>query len=219
VVSRRTFRASVERLANLAIATLGLIITLPLWVVIAAIIKLTSRGPVFYAQTRVGIDSRRSGAGATDPRRRVDIGGRPFTIYKFRTMTVDAERGSGPVWATQEDPRVTRVGRVLRQLRLDELPQLLNVIKGDMNIVGPRPERPVFVAELRKQIPDYQLRHRVKPGLTGLAQVNLEYDSCLDDVRRKLEHDLDYIRRRSLLEDFKIMLQTIPVILFRKGGW
>ena len=208
-----------ERTLNLAIAVTLLVLTFPVWLVIALVIKLTSRGPVFYNQVRVGIDTRAGSSIAQDPRRKVDLGGRPFTIYKFRTMAVDAEHSSGPVWATRADPRVTPVGRVLRSLRLDELPQLINVIRGDMNLVGPRPERPTFVVELRREIPEYTRRNRVKPGLTGLAQVNLEYDSCVDTVRAKLEYDLEYIRRQSLLEDLKIMLKTVPVILFRKGGW
>lgn len=211
--------ARLERPVNLGIAIVLFALTLPVWILVALAIKLTSRGPVFYTQVRVGLDQRSAGSTAQDPRRKVDLGGRPFTIYKFRTMAVDAEHQSGPVWATRQDPRVTPVGRVLRQLRLDELPQLLNVMRGEMNIVGPRPERPTFVVELRREIPEYGGRHRVKPGLTGLAQVNLEYDSCVDTVRAKLEYDLEYIRRRSLLEDLKIMLKTIPVILFRRGGW
>lgn len=217
--ARPSWLARVERPVNLGIAILLFALTLPLWIVIAIAIKLTSRGPVFYTQVRVGLDQRSAGSTAQDPRRKADLGGRPFTIYKFRTMAAGAEHNCGPVWATREDPRVTPLGRVLRQLRLDELPQLVNVMRGEMNIVGPRPERPTFVVELRRQIPEYAGRHRVKPGLTGLAQVNLEYDSCVDTVRAKLEYDLEYIRRRSLLEDLKIMLKTIPVILFRRGGW
>ena len=208
-----------ERVLNVIISVVALIVTLPLWIAIALLIKLTSRGPIFYAQTRIGINTRTTDPAVPDPRRRQDLGGRPFTIHKFRTMTVEAEHGSGPVWATRDDPRVTRIGRVLRQLRLDELPQLINVIAGDMNIVGPRPERPSLFAELRRQIPDYPLRQRTRPGITGHAQINLEYDSSVDDVRTKLRYDLEYIQKRSLLTDLKIMLKTIPVILFRRGGW
>ena len=216
-VSRR--RDRVERVVNVTIALVGLVVTAPLWAVIAVLIKLTSRGPVFYAQTRIGLNSRATEPAVPDPRRQQDLGGRPFTIHKFRTMTAEAERGSGPVWASRHDPRVTAFGRILRQLRLDELPQLINVIMGDMNIVGPRPERPSLFAELRRQIPDYPLRQKARPGITGHAQVNLEYDSSVDDVRTKLRYDLEYIQRRSLLTDLKIMLKTIPVILFRRGGW
>jgi lipopolysaccharide/colanic/teichoic acid biosynthesis glycosyltransferase len=215
--SRR--RDRLERVINVIIALVGLVVTAPVWLVIAILIKLTSRGPVFYAQTRIGLNSRSTEPAVADPRRQQDLGGRPFTIHKFRTMTTEAEHGSGPVWASRNDPRVTAFGRILRQLRLDELPQLINVIMGDMNIVGPRPERPSLFAELRRQIPDYPLRQRTRPGITGHAQVNLEYDSCVDDVRTKLRYDLEYIERRSLLTDLKIMLKTIPVILFRRGGW
>ncbi|HRP07955.1 MAG TPA: sugar transferase [Gemmatimonadales bacterium] len=207
------------RALNVAVALVGLLLTLPLWLVIAALIKLTSRGPVFYTQTRVGIDSRRDRGGRTDSRRVQDIGGKPFVIYKFRTMTVDAEQHGNAVWATAGDQRVTSVGGFLRSCRLDELPQLINVLRGEMNIVGPRPERPQLFAELREQIPDYQLRQRVPPGITGHAQVHLQYDTSVEDVRKKVQHDLEYISRRSAWEDFRIMLKTIPVMLFRKGGW
>jgi lipopolysaccharide/colanic/teichoic acid biosynthesis glycosyltransferase len=134
-------------------------------------------------------------------------------------MVVDAERHSGAVWATQDDPRVTAVGRFLRQYRLDELPQLLNVVRGDMNIVGPRPERPTIFAELRQHIAEYPQRQRAKPGITGLAQINHHYDRSMEDVRTKVRYDLEYIRRRSLWEDLRIMLQTIPVVFLRRGGW
>ncbi len=146
-------------------------------------------------------------------------GGRPFTIYKFRTMTVDAETNGQAVWASKNDHRVTPVGRVLRQARLDELPQLWNVLKGDMNVVGPRPERPSIFADLREQIPDYQLRQRTRPGITGHAQINHQYDESLEDVRQKVRYDLEYLEKRTAWEDLKIMIRTIPVMLFRKGGW
>ena len=206
-----------RRILNLAVALVGITLTLPLWVVIAALIKLTSRGPIFHCQTRVGVDTRNTRASRHDPRRRMDFGGRPFRIYKFRTMRVAAEAHTGAVWATPDDPRVTVVGGFLRQFRLDELPQLINVLKGDMNVVGPRPERPTIFSELREAIPDYRLRQRARPGITGLAQVSLKYDSCIQDVARKVEYDLEYIRGQSLWRDFKIMIATIPVILLRKG--
>lgn len=209
----------VIRVLNVTVALLGLLVTLPLWVIIAALIKLTSRGPVFYTQTRVGIDTRDLGTKRHDSRRVQDLGGKPFTIYKFRTMTVDAEQHGQAVWATANDQRVTVIGGFLRSCRLDELPQLLNVLRGEMNIVGPRPERPQLFAELRSQIPEYSLRQRVPPGITGHAQVHLQYDTSVEDVKRKVLHDLEYIARRSAWEDFKIMLKTIPVMLFRKGGW
>ena len=204
---------------NVVLAAIALVLVFPVMLVVALLVKLTSRGPVLYTQTRVGLD-RRQGRGLKDNHRRaLDIGGKPFTIYKFRTMFVDAERNTGPVWATKADPRITPVGRFLRQYRLDELPQLINVLRGEMNVVGPRPERPAIFAELRQNISEYALRQRAKPGITGLAQINQHYDECLDDVRRKVEYDLEYIQRQSLVEDLKIMLKTIPVVLLRRGGW
>jgi len=207
-----------RRALNLVVAVVLIVVTVPLWVVIAIVIKLTSRGPALYSQTRVGIDLRDTGVKPDDPRRRHDIGGRPFRIYKFRTMTVDAERTTGAVWATKNDCRVTAVGRVLRAYRLDELPQLINVLRGEMNIVGPRPERPPIFESLRKNVPDYHLRQRARPGITGHAQINLEYDSTIEDVRRKVQFDLEYIARQSFWTDLKIMAQTIPVMLFRRGS-
>ena len=207
------------RVLNVVVATIALTITLPLWLLIAAAVKLTSRGPVFYTQTRVGLDQRQRIPARDDSRRRADIGGKPFTILKFRTMMVDAEQAGEAVWAQANDQRVTAIGGFLRSCRLDELPQLLNVIHGDMNLVGPRPERPQLFTELRDQIPGYQHRQRVPPGITGHAQVHLQYDTSVDDVRRKVQHDLDYIAHRSVWQDLKIMLKTIPVMLFRKGGW
>ncbi len=207
-----------RRWLNVAVAVLGLVLTLPLWLLIAVLIKLTSRGPVLYTQIRVGVDARGTGLQPNDPRRKQDLGGRPFRIYKFRTMTVNAEAETGAVWAQKNDCRVTSVGRILRQYRLDELPQLLNVLKGEMNVVGPRPERPTIFADLREKIPNYQVRQRAYPGITGHAQINLEYDSTLDDVRKKVEYDLEYIERAGFWEDVKIMLNTIPVMLFRRGS-
>jgi lipopolysaccharide/colanic/teichoic acid biosynthesis glycosyltransferase len=204
---------------NFILALFAIIALLPVFVLVAVLVKLTSRGPVFYLQERVGLDRRGPGPGPHNHRRTRDLGGAPFTIYKFRTMQVDAERQSGAVWASQQDPRVTPVGRVLRQYRLDELPQLFNVLRGEMNIVGPRPERPTIFAELRGHIAEYPLRQRAKPGITGLAQINHHYDRSLDDVRTKVSYDLEYIRRQSLREDLRIMLKTIPVILLRRGGW
>ncbi|HEU4700382.1 MAG TPA: sugar transferase [Gemmatimonadales bacterium] len=209
----------VRRVVNVVLATLALVVALPVMLLVALAVKLTSRGPVFYTQVRVGLDRRQTRLHANNHRRESDLGGRPFRILKFRTMYVDAEERTGAIWATPDDPRVTPVGRLLRASRLDELPQLLNVIRGEMNIVGPRPERPTIFAELRENITEYPLRQRAKPGITGLAQINQHYDSCLDDVRRKVQYDLEYIERQSVLEDLRIMLKTIPVVLFRKGGW
>jgi lipopolysaccharide/colanic/teichoic acid biosynthesis glycosyltransferase len=204
-----------RRALNVTVALLALVLTLPLWIVIALAIRLTSRGPVFYAQERVGLDLRASTPLASDPRRRLDLGGRPFMMIKFRTMTVDAEKETGAVWARKHDSRVTAVGRLLRHSRLDELPQLINVLRGDMNIVGPRPERPSIFAELREEIPYYAARQRARPGITGYAQVHLEADTSVSDVRTKLRYDLEYLTRQSVLADLFIMARTIPVMLFR----
>jgi lipopolysaccharide/colanic/teichoic acid biosynthesis glycosyltransferase len=207
------------RCLNWILALLALITLIPVLLFIALLVRLSSRGPVLYTQTRVGLDRREPLDASKNHRREQNLGGQPFTIYKFRTMRVDAEHGSGAVWAQQQDPRVTLVGRFLRQYRLDELPQLFNVLRGEMNIVGPRPERPTIFAELREHIAEYPLRQRAKPGITGLAQINHHYDRSLDDVRTKVHYDLEYIRRQSVTEDLRIMLKTVPVILWRRGGW
>ena len=208
------------RALNIVLALTLLVLTAPLLILVALVVRLTSRGPVIYSQTRVGLDRRERGdAAAPGDRRGDDFGGRPFRIYKFRSMRVDAEADGRAVWARRGDPRVTPVGRVLRATRLDELPQLFNVLIGDMNLVGPRPERPTIAMELRRQIHAYQARHRVRPGLTGWAQVNQAYDETLDDVRQKVEYDLEYVRGQGVARDLKILLRTIPVVLGRKGGW
>jgi lipopolysaccharide/colanic/teichoic acid biosynthesis glycosyltransferase len=208
------------RLLNITVAGIGLLLAAPLFVIIAALIKLTSRGPVFYKQKRVGLDRRwRNGSERNDSRRLHDLGGRPFTMYKFRTMVTAAEHDSKEVWAKPRDERVTAIGRRLRTTRLDELPQLLNVLAGDMNIVGPRPERPTIFAEMRQAIPNYHLRQRVMPGITGWAQVNQAYDTCVDDVRRKVEYDLEYMSNRSASRDLRIMARTVPIMLFCRFGW
>ncbi|HYC51311.1 MAG TPA: sugar transferase [Gemmatimonadaceae bacterium] len=205
------------RILNVTVASIGLVAAAPVMLMVAALIKLTSRGPVFYSQTRVGID-RRWRENRSDNRRVYDHGGKPFKMYKFRSMRVDAEADGRAVWAQKQDPRQTLVGGFLRKTRLDELPQLYNVLRGDMNIVGPRPERPSIFADLRDNIPDYPIRQRVRPGITGWAQINQAYDCCLDDVRNKVQYDLEYLRRRSLGLDLRIMTMTIPVMLLRKGS-
>ena len=207
------------RALNIAVGVIGLLLTAPLFVLIAIAIKLTSRGPVFYKQTRVGLDRRWNRAPTHVDSRIRDLGGRPFTMYKFRTMVVAAESDSKEVWARPDDERVTKIGRRLRVTRLDELPQLLNVLAGDMNIVGPRPERPTIFAELREAIPDYHMRQRVMPGITGLAQVNQAYDTSVDDVRRKVQFDLEYLNTRSVARDVTIMARTVPIMLFSRLGW
>ena len=209
----------VMRALNVVIAGTALLLLAPVMLLVALAVRISSPGPVIYAQTRVGQDRRRRAAQPSlFDRRACDLGGRVFRIYKFRTMRIDAER-RGVQWATKNDPRVTLLGRILRQCRLDEIPQLFNVLVCDMNIVGPRPERPSIVRRLAESIEEYPLRHWAKPGITGLAQINLSYDTCLDDVRAKVRYDLEYIRRQSVTEDLRIMLCTMPAMLFRKGGW
>src|SRR5881628_3570291 len=197
-----------RRLLNIAVATVGLVLALPLMLGIALLIKLTSRGPVLFKQTRMGGNTRR----------RIDLGGHPYTMYKFRTMYVDNHSADRQVWARPDDARVTPMGRLLRRFRLDELPQLFNVLTGDMNVVGPRPEQPAIFVHLREQIEGYQRRQRVRPGITGWAQINLSYDRSVDDVRRKLSLDLAYIRRQSALEDLAIMVRT-PAVMLGRRGW
>ncbi|HSK18957.1 MAG TPA: sugar transferase [Longimicrobiales bacterium] len=204
-----------RRLLNIIVAAVSLVLLIPLMMLIAVTIKLTSKGPVFFKQTRVGVD-RRHGSGG-NWRRKVDYGGRLFTIYKFRTMTDG--NSSAEVWAMPGDDRVTKVGRFLRTYRLDELPQLINVLKGDMNIVGPRPEQPRIFLELRDVVDRYHERQRVLPGITGWAQINQPYDRNIDDVRQKIRYDLEYARNVSAVRDLKIMLKTVPVVLLGKGGW
>jgi lipopolysaccharide/colanic/teichoic acid biosynthesis glycosyltransferase len=206
-----------RRALNVIVAPRELILAAPVLAIIAIAVKLTSAGPIFYRQTRVGLCVRASNGG--NFRRKLDMGGRPFTIYKFRTMKVAQPGQEAQVWAQQGDPRITSIGNFLRKTRLDELPQLYNVLKGDMNIVGPRPEQPQIFQELREQIPSYAVRQRVRPGITGQAQITLHYDTCLDDVRKKVQADLEYIERQSFLSDLRIMLLTAPVVIFRKGGW
>jgi lipopolysaccharide/colanic/teichoic acid biosynthesis glycosyltransferase len=225
-----------ERIANVVIASVALIIAAPLMLLIAIAVKLESKGPVLYRQPRVGLNRRgvpvrKRGRGhgcgqlwarflaAHDEQRTRDLGGNVFMIYKFRTMCEESESNTGAVWAVQNDPRSTRLGCILRKYRLDELPQLFNVLKGDMNIVGPRPERPSIFARMREQVEDYPLRQRTKPGITGWAQINLLYDSCVEDVRKKVRYDLEYLRQRSLLRDLRIMAQTLPSVLFKRRGW
>jgi lipopolysaccharide/colanic/teichoic acid biosynthesis glycosyltransferase len=199
---------------NVAVAVVAMVVLLPVMLLIALAVRLTSPGPVLFTQMRVGIDRRTAEGG--NWRRKVDYGGRLFKIYKFRTMRVQPQ--SDEVWATEDDPRVTPIGRFLRKYRLDELPQLVNVIRGDMNIVGPRPEQPSIFMSLRSRIVHYPVRQRVLPGITGLAQVSQAYDRDIEDVRRKVQYDLEYAARVSAMEDLRIMLRTLPVMMTGKGS-
>ncbi len=205
-----------RRALNVAVAALGLVLTAPIMAAVAIAIKLTSPGPVFYKQVRVGLCRRTSMGG--NFRRHQDVGGKPFTIYKFRTMRPAKAGEDIQTWAAENDPRITTVGRFLRRTRLDELPQLINVLRGEMNVVGPRPEQPSIFQSLRTEVQDYQYRQQVRPGITGRAQVSLAYDTSVEDVRRKVQADLEYIRTQSVTEDFKIMVMTVPVMLFKKGS-
>ena len=189
-----------KRLLDLFIAAVGLVLSLPLLLIIAVLIKLDSRGPALYKQQRVG------------------LGGDTFTLYKFRSMRQDAESHGVPEWAAVDDPRITRVGRFIRYTRIDELPQLFNVICGDMSLIGPRPERPFFVERLTSEIPLYSARHSVRPGITGWAQVNAPYGASVEDTRQKLQYDLYYIKHCSVKLDVLILLKTIRVIMLQQGA-
>ena len=218
-VERRQRSERLNRIVNVTIAAVALILLAPVLLIVAIGVRLTSPGPILYRQTRVGIERRRrSASGQSYDRRACDLGGTVFSIWKFRSMYIDAEKRTGAVWATANDPRITPFGRMLRKTRLDELPQLFNVLLGDMNIVGPRPERPSIFARLSKQVPDYSLRQHAKPGITGWAQINQRYDTCLEDVQSKVRYDLEYISRQSLGYDLSIMLKTVPVMLFKRGA-
>lgn len=216
VPPRQLLRDAACRILNVIVAIVGLIVFAPVMLVVAIMVKLTSAGPIIYHQQRVGIDHRvRNGPASINDRRSTDHGGRIFKIYKFRTMRVDGGDAK-QVWAGKNDPRITPIGAFLRATRLDEVPQFLNVLMGDMNIVGPRPEQPGIFAELRNEIGHYRKRQRVLPGITGLAQVELGYDTDLDGVRKKVDLDLEYIRRRSAGQDLMIMAKTVPVMVFKK---
>ena len=207
-----------RRALHVSLAVALLAVSAPLMLVIAVAIKLTSPGPILYSQPRVGLDRRNGNRSNGDGRRRVDQGGRLFHIYKFRTMRADRSPGHKQVWARPDDPRITSLGRVLRRYRLDELPQLFNVLRGEMDVVGPRPEQPAIFARLRESVEGYDARQRVRPGITGWAQVNRAYDRTIEDVRDKLRLDLEYIARQSALEDLKIILRTVPVVVLGKGS-
>jgi sugar transferase (PEP-CTERM system associated) len=193
-------RTFVKRSFDVVVSAAMLLLTLPLMLVTALAIRLESAGPVIYRQERVG------------------RGGRSFTCLKFRSMRADAEADGTPRWAGANDDRVTRIGRFMRKTRIDELPQLINVLRGEMSFVGPRPERPGFVGELKKTIPYYDLRHSVKPGITGWAQVRYSYGATVEDARKKLQFDLYYVKNHSLFLDLLILVETVRVVLFREGA-
>lgn len=212
-------QARMVRAMNVAFAVILVLLTAPLMLLITLLIKFTSPGPALYTQIRVGIDKRPPSPDEPySGRRKVNFGGKLFRIYKFRTMTMTTNRKL-QIWAMPDDSRVTPLGRILRQYRLDELPQLFNVLKGDMNLVGPRPEQPNIFMSLREQIDRYADRQRVLPGITGLAQINHHYDRTVDDVSTKLMYDLQYTERQSCLYDLRIILRTVPAVLLRRGGW
>lgn len=189
-----------KRVSDLLLAAFGLLLTLPFFPLIALVIKLDCPGPVFFRQVRVGQK------------------GRPFELIKFRTMCQNAEAATGAVWAQANDCRITRVGRFLRKSRIDEIPQLFNVLRGEMALVGPRPERPEFVRQLEEKVPYYGRRHAVKPGVTGWAQVRFPYGASVEDALEKLKYDLYYIKNHSLTFDLLIVLETVKVVLFGRGG-
>jgi len=202
IFSSRGQRARINEFARIimhrSVALIGALLSLPIAIITAILIKIDSRGPVFYKQERVGKN------------------GRPFTLIKFRSMRVDAEK-DGPVWAKTEDERTTRVGRIIRKIRVDEIPQFWSILRGDMNFVGPRPERPHFVAQLAQEIPFYEQRHLIPPGLTGWAQIKYPYGASIEDARQKLQYDLYYIKNQSLTLDATILFETVKTILFGRG--
>lgn len=190
-----------KRLMDIVVSLLILILSAPITILTSIAIKIDSEGPIFFKQERLGQN------------------GKPFNVYKFRSMIKDAEKYTGPVWSTKDDPRVTRMGKFVRKVRIDEIPQMLNVLKGEMSLVGPRPERAFFVEKLSQEIPYYRRRLKVRPGVTGWAQIKHKYDETIDDVKIKLKYDLFYIENMSLRMDFKILLRTVFVVLFGKGHY
>ncbi len=198
-VIHHIFYLRVKRIVDMGLSILTMIVMGPLMFLTAVLIKIESKGPVFYSQERIGLNERM------------------YNLLKFRSMIKDAEK-NGAMWAEEKDPRLTRVGRIIRPFRIDELPQIFNILKGNMSFIGPRPERPIFIEELKKEIPYYSYRHLVKPGLTGWAQVNHPYGASVEDAVRKLEYDLYYIKNSNFFLDLQIVLRTFRVVLLRKGS-
>jgi exopolysaccharide biosynthesis polyprenyl glycosylphosphotransferase len=193
-----SYQIKTKRLADILLAVLVFVLTCPFLLLTALLIKLTSKGPVFYSQIRTGKD------------------GKPFTLHKFRSMITAAEK-DGPQWASLNDNRITVIGKFIRKTRIDELPQLLNILKGEMSFIGPRPERPEFDKELKTQIPYYDLRYIVRPGLTGWAQVEFPYGASIDDSKKKLQYEIYYIKNYSFYFDLLILLKTFRVVFFGRG--
>ena len=197
--ARRRYRDA-KRIFDICLSAVGIIISLPILLIAMALIKLTSKGPIFYTQKRVGEN------------------GKIFEIIKLRTMFVDAEKNCGAIWAKENDPRITAVGRILRKTHIDEIPQLVNVLRGQMSVIGPRPERPEFVEDLSKKVDGYSKRLSVKPGITGLAQVWHKYDETIEDVKKKIKYDILYIKHMCWWVDFRILFRTCFVVLTGKGA-
>jgi sugar transferase (PEP-CTERM system associated) len=193
-------RTTIKRLFDIVCAMVLLVAAAPIMLATMVLIRLESRGPALYRQERVGLN------------------GRTFRVVKFRSMVTDAEKDGKPRWATDDDDRITRVGRLIRRVRIDELPQLFNVLKGEMSIVGPRPERPFFVEQLTSEMPYYAVRHSVKPGITGWAQVRYHYGSTVEDSQQKLQYDLYYVKNHTLFLDLLILFETVAVVLTGKGA-
>jgi exopolysaccharide biosynthesis polyprenyl glycosylphosphotransferase len=194
------WEAQIKRLIDVTVSAIVLAVGSPAWLALTAIIRLTSPGPAIYNQERVGQY------------------GKKFIMHKFRSMYQDAEKRSGPQWASEKDPRITPVGRFIRKTRLDEIPQFVNVLKGEMSFVGPRPEREFFIEQLKTEIPWYLRRLKMKPGVTGWAQIKHKYDSSIEDVKQKVMYDLYYFENMSLLLDLKIIVRTILVVITGKGA-
>lgn len=197
---RYTLYDAWKRLFDILASIILLTFAVPLMLILSLIVRMSSPGPAIYCQTRL------------------TTGRRVFTIFKFRTMVSDAESKSGAVWASKEDPRVTKIGRFMRKTRLDELPQLMNILIGDMSLIGPRPERPEIAVELQQKFPDFMKRCEVPAGLTGLAQVSSGYADSIDSYTDKLKHDLEYVEHRSILLDFRILLKTVMVVITGDGA-
>ncbi len=218
-ISRKKYRV-IRKCFDIVFSSAVLVLSIPVVIILAILVKADSPGPVFYKQLRVGLNRRRRrrNMASRSDKRDADTLGRPFNIYKFRTMYIDAESRTGAVWAEEDDPRITKIGRFLRKSRFDELPQFLNVLKGEMSIIGPRPERPEFVRDLNKSICSYYRRYHVKPGITGLAQVRYRYASSIEDTKKKVKYDLLYLKRRCLIMDLRIIFHTVETVLFAKGS-